>query len=209
MGTELVFILDISGSMSGLEADTVGGFNQMLQKQSKLDDEVNVTTILFSDEPKMIHDRIPIDYVKQLRNEDFEVGGMTALYDAVGYGIKKISNVHQYLKGKNGKVIFVISTDGHENMSKKYTRAQIKELIQTYKKEDWEFLFLGANIDAVITAEEIGIHKDSAVEYIADSIGTEKNFMVVSEAISYMRKGNKLKKEWKKDVELDVEARKR
>lgn len=205
--TELVFILDKSGSMAGLEADTVGGFNTMLKKQANEEGEVNVTTILFSDEMELLHDRFPIHDVRPLQTANYEVGGLTALYDAIGAGIKKIENVLQYAGDR--KVIFVISTDGEENASEKYTLHQIKKSIQMKRELGWEFLFLGANIDAIQAANTMGIPEERAVEYIADSIGTEKNFYAMSEAISYMRKGNKLSQEWKKDIEQDVKTRKK
>ena len=208
MRTELMFILDKSGSMAGLEADTVGGFNAMLKKQLLEDGEVNVTTLIFSDDSKLLHDRFPIQSIRPLKVSDYEVGGMTALYDAIGEGIKKTSNVLQYTRDTQTKVIFVISTDGEENASHKFDQHKIKTLIEERRATGWEFLFLGANIDAVLAANTIGIPKESAVEYIADSIGTEKNFEAVSEAISYMRKGKKLNSEWKIDIENDLNTRK-
>ena len=207
MKTELVFVLDKSGSMAGLEADTVGGFNAMLKKQAAEEGEVNVSTVLFSDESELLHDRFPIKTIQPLRVSDYEVGGMTALYDAVGIGIKKISNVLRHTV-EQSKVIFVISTDGHENASRQYNQHKIKSLIEEKQIEGWEFLFLGANIDAIFAAGSIGIPKEYAVEYIADSMGTEKNFAVMSETISYMRKGKNLDVSWKNDIENDVKARK-
>ena len=207
MVTELVFILDKSGSMAGLEADTVGGFNSMLKKQLAEEGEVNVTTILFSDESELLHDRFSITSIRPLQVAQYEVGGMTALYDAIAEGIKKVANVQRYTK-ESSKVIFVISTDGEENASRKYNRQKIKSLIEAKQEQGWEFLFLGANIDAILAATSIGIRQESAVEYLADSIGTEKNFAAVSDAISYMRKGKNLDVSWKNDIENDVKARK-
>lgn len=208
MKTELVFILDKSGSMAGLEADTVGGFNSMLKKQAAEEGDVSVTTILFSDDYDLLHDRFPIATIRPLNVSNYEVGGMTALYDSIGAGIKKISNVIRHTSEQT-KVIFIISTDGEENASQRYTQRKIKHLIEGKQNEGWEFLFLGANIDAILAAGSIGIPKESAVEYIADSVGTEKNFEVVCEAINYMRKGKKLSADWKNDIENDVKARKR
>ena len=165
--TELVFILDRSGSMNGLESDTIGGFNGMLSRQKAEGESVNVTTVLFDDEVEIIHDRFPIDIVEPLSDKDYFVRGCTALLDAVGQSIKKIENVQKRLPDihRAEKVIFVITTDGLENSSIEYSYKDVKQMIEARKEDGWEFLFLGANIDAVKEAERIGIARDRAVTY--------------------------------------------
>ena len=182
--TELVFILDRSGSMSGLESDTIGGFNGMIKKQKKSGD-VNVTTVLFDDQVEVVHDRFPIDIVEPLTEEDYYVRGCTALLDAVGQTLSKIDNVQTRLpeSHKAGKVIFVITTDGQENSSKEYSYKQIKKMIEAKKKNGWEFLFLGANIDAASEAEKMGISRNRAVTYENDSVGVSLNYEVVGNAV--------------------------
>ena len=183
--TELVFILDRSGSMSGLEDDTIGGFNGMLKKQKEENQDVNVTTVLFDDRVDIIHDRFPIAIVQPLTEKDYYVRGCTALLDAVGESIHKIENVEEHLPKdyKASKVIFVITTDGHENSSKSYTYPQIRRLIEAKKELGWEFLFLGANIDAVGEAAKMGIERNRTVTYENDSKGVSLNYEVVGRAV--------------------------
>ena len=183
--TELVFILDKSGSMEGLEKDTIGGFNAMIKKQKEVEGKVYVSTILFSDDSKVLHDRKTLEEIEPLTEKDYEVGGMTALLDAIGGAVKHISNIHKYARQEDvpAHTTFVITTDGFENASKKYTSKQIKEMIGRYQKEQgWEFLFLAANIDAVETAESIGIEKEHAVNYSVEE-ETEEMYEVLGETL--------------------------
>ena len=183
--TELVFILDRSGSMSGLEDDTIGGFNGMLKKQKAENEDINVTTVLFDDKIDIIHDRFPIGIVEPLTGKDYFVRGCTALLDAVGMAVRKVENVQEHLPEdhKAEKIIFVITTDGHENSSKEYSYGQIKKMIEAKKELGWEFLFLGANIDAVGEAEKMGISRNRAVTYENDCAGVALNYEVVGSAV--------------------------
>lgn len=209
--TELVFVLDKSGSMAGLESDTVGGFNALIAKQKKEPGDARVTTVLFNHGYELLHDRIPLKGVSPITEKEYEVGGTTALLDAVGATIQKIRNVQQRTseQERSKKVIFVITTDGMENASCEYTHEKIKALIAHQKEEFmWEFIFLGANIDAVAAAEKFGIHKDFAADYHADAEGTELNFNVLSEAVASLRHNDKLSSAWKKEIETDFNNRK-
>ena len=187
--TELVFILDRSGSMGGLESDTIGGFNGMLMKQKKEEGEVNVTTVLFDDAIEVIHDRFPLDVVEPLTDEDYYVRGCTALLDAVGSMVKKVENIQKRLpeEMKAEKIIFVITTDGQENASHEYTYKMVKEMIEKYQETGWEFIFMGANIDAVKEASNLGIRKKRAVTYRNDSKGVQLNYMVAGNIVSNLR----------------------
>ena len=184
--TQLVFILDRSGSMGGLQSDTIGGFNGMIARQKAEGKQVNVTTVLFDDEVEIIHDRFPIEIIEPLTEKEYFVRGCTALLDAVGAAIEKIDNVQKHLPEahKAGKVIFVITTDGLENSSEKYTYEQIRRMISAKKECGWEFLFLGANIDAGKEAEKIGIARNRSVTYENDSEGVAINFRAVGKAVS-------------------------
>ncbi|MDO4689759.1 MAG: hypothetical protein Q4A58_00455 [Fusobacterium sp.] len=208
--TELVFILDRSGSMAGLENETIGGFNSILEKQRKeTRGSVIVTTVLFDNEYEILHNRLPIDEVKKITNEEYYVRGMTALLDAIGKSIVNLKEINKSKKNKDSKVLFVIITDGMENASKEFTIAKVKELVELQKKEfKWEFLFLGANIDAIQTAKSFGIDASKAVQYHSDKIGTEKNYRVLNEAVSEFRSGKELNAEWKKEIETDFKERK-
>ena len=196
--TELVFILDRSGSMNGLESDTIGGFNGMLTKQKAEGEKVNVTTVLFDDEVEVIHDRFPIDIIEPLTDKEYYVRGCTALLDAVGESIKKIENVQKHLPEahKAGKVIFVITTDGLENSSVEYTHNDIKRMIEAKKECGWEFLFLGANIDAGKEAEKIGIARERAVTYENDHKGVAINYETVGKAVRKVTKSRDCKVEF-------------
>ncbi len=188
--TELVFILDKSGSMSGLETDTIGGFNSMLEKQRKLDDECRITTVLFDNRYELLHDRIDIRAVSPLTEKDYCVGGSTALVDAIGTTIDKLVSVQRNTSEdyQAEKVMFVIITDGEENSSRSYSAAKVKAMIEHEKeKYGWEFIFLGANIDAVETARNFGISEDRAVDYVPDQAGTALNFEAMAETVACFR----------------------
>ena len=189
--TELVFILDRSGSMSGLESDTIGGFNSMLQKQRGLEGECRITTVLFDHSYKLLHDRIDIRAVSPLTEKEYQVGGSTALIDAIGRTVNKLINVQKSTADeyRAEKVMFVIITDGEENSSIEYSAEKVRAMIEHEKeKYGWEFVFLGANIDAVQTAGRFGISADRAVDYLADSAGTTLNFEMMSQAVAQYRK---------------------
>ncbi|MFD2682509.1 vWA domain-containing protein [Bacillus seohaeanensis] len=208
--TELVFILDKSGSMAGLEADTIGGYNAMLKKQQKAEGEAIVTTVLFDHNYELLHDRINVKGISPITENDYEVGGTTALLDAIGFTLQKIINVQRKTteNERAEKVLFVITTDGMENASREYTTEKIKKMIEHQKdKYGWEFMFLGANIDAVSTAAEFGIEEDFAVEYHADHIGTQLNYEAVSEAVTNIRSGKKIDRGWKEGIERDYNRR--
>ena len=188
--TEIVFILDRSGSMSGLEKDTIGGFNSMIERQSKEEGEALVSTVLFSDDSTVLYDRVPIKKVEKMTEKQYYVGGCTALLDAVGDAIHHIGNVHKYAREEDvpDKTLFIITTDGMENASRKYKIDKIKSMIEKKKKKhNWEFLFLGANIDAIDVAEHFGIDASRATNYNCDSKGTQLNFSVLSNTISKVR----------------------
>ncbi|OUN14652.1 vWA domain-containing protein [Flavonifractor sp. An91] len=209
--TELVFILDRSGSMQGLEADTIGGFNAMLEKQKKEPGEAFVSTILFNDHTQVLHDRVKIEAVEPITHREYYVRGCTALLDAIGGAIHHIGNIHKYARSEDvpEHTLFVITTDGMENASRRYTSQQVKTMIQRQKeKYGWEFLFLGANIDAVETAGTLGIAPDRAVNYHCDSEGTRLNYEVVSQAVTAVRCCATLDEHWKDDIEEDLRKRK-
>ncbi|MBR1757196.1 MAG: hypothetical protein IJ744_00525 [Lachnospiraceae bacterium] len=211
--TELVMILDRSGSMRGLEADTIGGYNGMLEQQKKENGEVLVSTLLFDDRMEVIHDRVPIDKVKPITEHEYYVRGCTALLDAVGGAIHHIGNVHKYAREEDvpEKTIFIITTDGYENASRQYTYEKVKQMVEHEKeKYGWEFIFLGANIDAIQTAARFGIHEDRAVDYVCDSEGTALNYEVISETVAEMRRAQApIGRSWKRRIEADHKARKR
>ena len=209
--TELVFILDRRGSMSGLEADTIGGFNAMIEKQKKLEGKCFVTTVLFDNDSKVLHDRLPLEQVPAMTDRDYQVGACTALLDAVGGTIRHIAGIHKYARPEDvpEHTLFVITTDGMENSSRRYTVERVKQMIEHEKeKYGWEFIFLGANIDAVSAAARMGIGADRAVDYHADSEGTAKNFSVLSEAVGAVRCSRELTADWKADIERDFKGRK-
>jgi len=208
--TELVLILDRSGSMSGLESDTIGGYNAMIEKQKKEEGEANVTTILFDDKVETLHNRVSIKDIKTITEKEYYVRGCTALLDAIGQTIHFMDNGQKFAKEEERakKVIFVVITDGYENSSHEYSQATIKKMIESQKRMNhWEFIFLGANIDAIATAKQFGINEDGAVNYIADARGTELNYHAVSDAVSYCRKEGKIDKRWKEAVEKDYKER--
>jgi len=197
--TELVFIIDKSGSMAGMESDTVGGFNAMIEKQKKLEGKALVTTVLFSTETTMLHDRIDIRDVEKLTENDYCVGGGTALLDAIGETVEHIKKIHKYVRAEDvpSHTLFFITTDGLENSSRRYGSDKVKKLIkECEEKNGWEFLFVAANIDAVETAGQIGIRPDRAANYKCDSMGTAALFACAGEAISCVRKNKSLSGDW-------------
>ena len=209
--TELVFILDKSGSMSGLESDTIGGFNSMLKKQREHGEgKVLVTTVLFSSENVMIHERRPLEEVPDLTDSDYSVGGCTALIDAIGETVKYVDRAHKKASPEEipDNVLFVITTDGEENASREYSSDAVKRMLKAKQKLGWEFLFMAANIDAVQTASHFGIKKDRAVNYVADSKGTGNNFMALGKAVECMRSCGSVGDEWKEMVDDDYNGRK-
>lgn len=197
--TELVFILDKSGSMAGLEKDTIGGFNAMIEKQKKEDGKVYVSTVLFSTDSKVIHDRVDISQVKPMTEKEYFVGGCTALIDTLGDAIHHIANIHKYARPEDvpEHTIFVITTDGMENASRRYSAEKVRSMIQKEKeKYGWEFLFLAANIDAVETAKRYGIESDRAANYRASEEGTVVLYDTVSDAVASIRRNAKLTPNW-------------
>ena len=208
--TEVVFILDRSGSMSGLEADTIGGFNSLIRKQRKEEGEAIVSTVLFDDACDVIHDRVPIAKVENLTEETYFVRGCTALLDAVGGAIHHIGNVHKYAREEDRpeKTLFIITTDGLENASRRYTYARVKAMVERQKERyGWEFLFLGANIDAAKEAARFGIGADRSVNYKCDEAGTALNYEVISEAVCSVRAARPLSADWKRRIDEDVQKR--
>lgn len=188
--TELVFILDRSGSMSGLESDTIGGFNSMINKQKKEEGEAIISTVLFDDETEILHDRVSIRKVEPMNDSQYFVGGCTALLDAVGGAIQHIGNVHKYVRQEDrpDKTLFIITTDGMENSSQRYSYEKVKKMVEHQKeKYGWEFLFLGANIDAIKEAGRFGISPSRAVNFECDSEGTQLNYEVLNETVSKVR----------------------
>lgn len=208
--TELVFILDRSGSMSGLEGDTIGGYNSMLEKQKKESGEAIITTVLFDDMYELLHDRINLRGIEHITDKEYFVRGSTALLDAVGKTINKIRNVHKYTAKDElaEHVMFVITTDGMENASREFSYEKVRQMIECQKsKYGWEFIFIGANIDAITTAERFGISKDRATNYNADSEGTLLNYEVISETVSCMRANRPISEDWKDRIEEDFKKR--
>lgn len=208
--TELVFILDRSGSMSGLESDTIGGFNALLEKQRKEEGDAIVTTVLFDDKYDLLHDRCNIRGVAPITDREYFVRGCTALLDAVGRTILKIENAQKHVLDmeRPDRTLFVITTDGCENASREFDRPAVKRLIEQRKEAGWEFLFLGANIDAAEAASGIGIARDRSVNFHADGAGVSLNFEAVSDAASCMRRSVPIAANWKARIEEDFQSRK-
>jgi len=208
---ELVFILDRSGSMSGLESDTIGGYNSMFKKQKEKPGDVKVTTVLFDDQYEILHNRLDMEAINSITDKEYYVRGTTALLDAMGKTIKKMVSFQKRTaeKKQSKQVLFVIITDGMENASREYSYDQVKEMVD-YQKEKygWEFIFLGANIDAYETANRFGIHRDRAVNYHADAKGTHLNYEVLSETVMHMRVNESIDDSWKEKIEKDYEDRK-
>ena len=208
--TEIVFILDRSGSMAGLEKDTIGGFNAMIEKQKREAGEAYVSTVLFDHESEVIHDRVPLDKVLPMTANEYYVRGCTALLDAVGGAIHHIGNVHKYAREEDRpeKTVFVITTDGMENASKRYCYEKVRQMIQRQKDiYGWEFLFLGANIDAAREAARFGIQADRAANYHADSRGTAVIYAAVNEAVRNVRASQPMAADWKDSIDEDFQKR--
>ena len=208
--TELVFILDRSGSMAGLEDDTIGGFNAMIQKQKDEPGEAFVSTVLFDNVSEVIHDREDVQKIKPMTRNEYYVRGCTALLDAVGGAIHHIGNVHKYAREEDRpeKTLFVITTDGMENASRKYSYEKVRSMIERQKERyGWEFIFLGANIDAAKEAARFGIDADCAADYHADSKGTAVIYEAMSEVVCNVRASRPMNKEWKRNVNADYQKR--
>ena len=208
--TELVFILDRSGSMAGLEGDTIGGFNAMIEKQKSEPGEALVSTVLFDHESEVIHDRVDIQRIEPMTRNEYYVRGCTALLDAVGGAIHHIGNVHKYAREEDRpeKTLFVITTDGMENASRKYSYDRLKTMIRRQQeKYGWEFIFLGANIDAAKEAARFGISEDRAANYHADSKGTAVVYEAVSDAVCSVRASKPMSADWKRMVDADYRKR--
>ena len=210
--TELVFILDRSGSMAGLESDTIGGFNALLKKQKQEDGDCFVSTVLFDNRCEVLHDRVPLEKVKPLTDKDYTVRGCTALIDALGGAIHHIGNIHKYARPEDvpAHTLFVITTDGMENASRRYTADEVRKMVERQKeKYGWEFLFIGANIDAVETAGRYGISADRAANYNADGAGTHILYESVSETVANVRANRAVGDDWNAQLEKDYKTRKK
>lgn len=208
--TELVFILDRSGSMAGLESDTIGGFNALIEKQRKQDGECYVSTVLFDNVSEVLHDRAKLSEIEKMTEDDYTVRGCTALIDAIGCAIRHIGNIHKYARPEDvpEHTMFVITTDGQENASHIYSSDEVKKMVERQKeKYGWEFLFIGANIDSVETAKHFGIGADRAVNYHADSQGTEVVFNTVAETVCSMRASMPIAANWSDDINADFNSR--
>lgn len=208
--TELIFILDRSGSMSGLEKDTIGGFNSLIEKQRREENKALVSTVLFDSEYELIHDRLALEQVPKMTEKEYFVRGCTALLDAVGETVEHIAKIHKYSRPEDvpEKTLFVITTDGLENSSHRYNAEQVKKLVKQKQEENgWEFLFLGANIDAIDAAETIGIRPERAANYCSDERGTELNYRVLSKAVSAVCCGCGVDDDWKAEIDEDYSMR--
>jgi uncharacterized protein YegL len=209
--TELVFILDRSGSMRGFEKDTIGGYNEMIDKQKKIDLPCVVSTVLFDDQFEVLHNRVDLKDIKELTLNDYFVRGSTALLDAIGRSIQKISTIHRKFDqiDKPEKVLFVIITDGMENSSREYNYSSIKRMIELEKNEfGWEFIFIGANMDAIMVAEQMGIHPSRSAKYTPDMLGTKLNYEVIDETIAEFRSNNMIRDDWKDKIDKNYKKSK-
>lgn len=208
--TEMVFILDRSGSMAGLESDTIGGYNAMMEKQKQVPGEAVVTTVLFDDQYEILHDRINLKGITAITDKEYYVRGSTALLDAVGKTINKIGNAlkHTAEEDRAENVMVVITTDGLENASREFSYEKVRNMIEHQKsKYGWEFIFLGANIDAIATAARFGINENRATNFHADSVGISKNYAGISETLSCLRVNHTIAENWKGDIEEDYKKR--
>lgn len=208
--TELVFILDRSGSMAGLEKDTIGGFNSLIEKQRKKPGDTVVSTVLFDNECEVIHDRLPLECIPPMTDKEYYVRGCTALLDAVGGAIHHIGNVHKYARREDvpDKTLFVITTDGMENASRRYDYERVRKMIQRQKERyGWEFIFLGANIDAAAEAKRFGIAPERAANYHCDEAGTALNYEVISDVVCAVRMGVDIDEDWKARIDEDYRKR--
>ena len=209
--TEIVFIRDRSGSMHGLEKDTIGGFNSLIEKQRQQEGTCYISTVLFDNFSEVLHDRVELKDIKPMTEKDYSVRGCTALLDAIGSAIRHIGTIHKYARKEDvpEHTMFVIMTDGQENASHHYGSSEVKKMIERRKAEDgWEFLFIGANIDAVETAAHFGISEDCSVNYHADSVGTAVAYNTVSDALCSVRKEKKLRSDWSRKIKEDYKSRK-
>ena len=200
--TEMVFILDSSGSMAGLEADTIGGFNAMIDKQKKEEGEAFVTTVLFDTQHSVLHDRLTIDKVPVMTDQDYYVGGCTALLDAVGTTIRQIETIHKYARPEDvpAHTVFIITTDGQENSSSQFRYADVKKMIEAAKKKGWDFLYLGANIDAAAEAAKIGISRERSANYEPSAYGTRSLFKAMNSSVASVRRNGVMSDEWKDEL---------
>ena len=216
--TEIVYILDRSGSMGGLEADTIGGFNAMMEKQKKTGEKALVSTVLFDDRSEVIHDRVPIEKIEKMTDRQYYVRGCTALFDAVGGAIHHIGNVHKYIRPEDrpDNTIVVITTDGMENASSRYSREEVEKMVKHQQETyGWEFIFIGANIDAYAEAQKFGIRKERAVNYVCDELGTANVFSGISKAVcsvmmapSAAKAGECLdESDWHEEINVDFRKR--
>ena len=208
--TEIVFILDRSGSMAGLEDDTIGGFNAMVEKQKKEEGEALLSTVLFSDRSVVLYDRVDVKKVEPMTERQYQVGGCTALLDAIGGAVRHIANVHKYAREEDrpAKTVFVITTDGMENASRSYSYDEVRRMVKRQQEESgWEFLFLGANMDAISAARSFGIRPDRAVRYQCDGEGTALNYQVLSGAVSGIRRRGEIAEDWSRPIAEDYQKR--
>ena len=208
--TEIVFILDRSGSMSGLEQDTIGGFNSLIEKQKKENGEAYISTVLFDHISEVLHDRVDLKKIKPMTEDEYYVRGSTALLDAVGGAINHIGNVHKYARKEDvpEKTIFVIMTDGYENASRRYDYDEIRRMITRQKeKYGWEFMFLGANIDVISEARKFGVDEEMAVEFLNDKKGTAVSYDAICGAVSNCRTYGAVPPTWKANIENDRRSR--
>ena len=208
--TEIVFILDRSGSMAGLEDDTIGGFNAMVEKQKKEEGEALLSTVLFSDRSVVLYDRVDVKKVEPMTERQYQVGGCTALLDAIGGAVRHIANVHKYAREEDrpAKTVFVITTDGMENASRSYSYDEVRRMVKRLQEENgWEFLFLGANMDAISAARSFGIRPDRAVRYQCDGEGTALNYQVLSGAVSGIRRRGEIAEDWSRPIAEDYQKR--
>ena len=208
--TEIVFILDRSGSMAGLEDDTIGGFNAMVEKQKKEEGEALLSTVLFSDRSEVLYDRVDVKKVEPMTERQYQVGGCTALLDAIGGAVRHIANVHKYAREEDrpAKTVFVITTDGMENASRSYSYDEVRRMVKRQQEENgWEFLFLGANMDAISAARSFGIRPDRAVRYQCDGEGTALNYQVLSGAVSGIRRRGEIAEDWSRPIAEDYQKR--
>lgn len=209
--TEIIFILDKSGSMHGLEKDTIGGFNSLIDKQKNIEGEAIVSTVLFSDNSTLLHNRIALNEVPLLTSKDYFVSGCTALLDAVGNAIIRTNSIHLELDESDvpEKTMFIITTDGFENASLEFSYSKVKNMIEKCKKKGWEFIFLGANIDSYQEASKLGISEDHTADYCCDASGIEVTYSAIDNAIGNVRKNKKLNSSWKNNINKDLENRKK
>lgn len=208
--TEIVCILDASGSMAGLEEDTIGGFNAMVEKQKREPGEALLSAVLFANSSRVLYDRADVKKVEPMTDQQYQAGGCTALLDAIGGAVHHIANVHKYAREEDrpGKTIFIITTDGMENASRQYSYEKVQRMVKhEQEKYGWEFLFLGANMDAISAARSFGIRADRAVRYASDNAGTRLNYSVVGETLTRFRAEKEISADWSAPIEADYQSR--